>query len=277
MGTALALISAALYGIVDFVGGRVARQINGVVLALYVQISGLVAMLLLAPALPGTISPGSILWGSLSGLGSGIAIMFLYTGMGKGKISLVVPLAAVVGAGIPVLVGLLVLGERPSAPALFGVALVLPSIWLVAGGLYGEDGQRMAGFADSLLAGLGVAAQYAAIAQAPTDSGIWPLVANRAASIVIVFAYGRVAGATFVMPRTYACSAIWLGAAASVSLALYLGATRLSMLVISVVLASLYPVIPTLLAIWILRERVTGKQKAGLLSAAIAVGLIAWA
>ena len=274
MGTVLALISAALYGIVDFAGGRLARQTNGIVLALNVQVWGFAAMLALAPALPGTIDPAGLAWGALSGLGSGIAIMFLYTGMGKGKISLVVPLAAVVGAGIPVLIGIAFLGERPTSLALLGIALVFPAIWLVSGVGRVAGGQRMAGCADSLIAGLGVAIQYAAIANAPADSGLWPLVANRAASILVVLAYARMAGGALALPRRHIFSSIWIGAAASISLALYLSATRLSMLTIAVVLASLYPVIPLILAIWLLGERITALQKLGVASAAIAVALI---
>ena len=271
----MALFSAVLYGIVDFVGGRISRDINGIALALYVQVFGLAAMLVLASVMPGTMSAEGFIWGIVSGVGSGIAIMFLYTGMGKGKISLVVPLAAVIGAGIPVLIGIAFLGERPSTAALLGIVLVLSSVWMVSRG--GDSGcnQPMAGFSDCLIAGLGVAIQYAAVAHTSASAGIWPIVANRAASIVVVFAYGRFTGATLTIPRQYAFSALWIGVTASVSLALYLSATRLSMLTIAVVLASLYPVIPTMLAIWILKEKITGMQKLGLVCAAIAVAMIA--
>lgn len=274
LGTALALCSAALYGMVDFFGGRISRQINGVVLALYVQIFGLIAMLIFAPTLPGTINANGLFWGAISGIGSGVAIMFLYTGMGKGKISLIVPIAAVVGAGIPVLVGIGFLGERPTFVALIGVALVFPSILMVAGGGRTIGGEWMPGMSDCLIAGLGVAVQYAAIARAPDDSGVWPLVTNRASSVVLVFLYGRIIGAPLGMATNQILHALWIGTVASSSLALYLLATRLSMLTIAVVLASLYPVIPSVLAIYMLKERITKSQIFGLIIAAVAVMLI---
>jgi len=274
LGTTLALASAVLYGIVDFAGGRISRQINGIALALYVQLSGLVTMLVFAPVLPGTINIDGLLWGAVSGIGSGLAIMFLYTGMGKGKISLIVPLIAVVGAGIPVLIGITLLGERPAIVALVGVGLVFPAILLVSGGGRTGDGKWMAGFSDCLVAGAGVALQYAAIAHAPENSGLWPLVTNRAASIVLVLAYGRFVGAPGRVAARHVFSAAWIGALASISLAFYLLATRLSMMTITVVLASLYPVIPSILAIYILKERITTKQKLGLVLAILAVMLI---
>ena len=274
MGTTFALSSALLYGIVDFAGGRISRQVSGIAFALYVQLAGFAAALAFAPLAPGTFLTEDLGWGALSGLGSGLAIMFLYTGMGKGKISLIVPLVAVVGAAIPVLIGVFLQGEQPTLLALSGVLLALPSIWLVSGAGRADNGKWMSGLSDCLIAGLGVALQYAAMAYVSAGSGVWPLVANRAVSIMLVFAYGRIVGRQLHIPAGYVWSAVWIGATASGSLALYALSTRYSMLTISVVLSSLYPVIPTVLAVWLLKERLTRIQMAGLASAAIAVILI---
>lgn len=131
MGAVLALASAILYGIVDFADGKLSRRIDGFTLALPVQAAGFVVMLTLAFLLQGGPNGHSLAWGALSGVGSGIAIMFLYRAMGAGQISLVVPLTAVIGAALPAMLGLL-LGERPGAFALVGLTAVLPAVWLIA-------------------------------------------------------------------------------------------------------------------------------------------------
>ena len=273
-GTAFALSSALLYGIVDFVGGRISKQISGIAFALYVQMAGFAAVLALLPIAPGAFLQEDLGWGALSGLGSGIAILFLYTGMGKGKISLVVPVVAVVGAAIPVLIGILIHGERPEFLTLCGVLLVFPAIWMVSGAGRADDGRWMAGLSDCFIAGLGVAIQYTAMASVSGNSIIWPLLANRAVSIVFVFFYAGISRDHLHIPAGYLRSALWIGAVASGSLALYMLATQFSMLTIAVVLSSLYPVIPTILAIYLLKERVSDLQRAGLVCAAIAVTLI---
>ncbi len=274
LGTIFALSSALLYGIVDFAGGKISRQISGIAFAYHVQLTGLAAALAFVPLAPETLRAGDLGWGALSGLGSGMAIMFLYTGMGKGKISQVVPVVAVLGAAIPVLVSIFLLGERPGVLALSGVVLALPSIWMVSGAGRPGDDKGMDGLSDCLVAGLGVALQYTAMGHVSAESGVWPLVANRTVSIMLVVAYGRTVGRRLHIPAGYLWSALWIGAAASGSLALYALSTRYSMLSISVVLSSLYPVIPTVLAVWLLRERLVPIQLVGLMSAAAAVVLI---
>jgi drug/metabolite transporter (DMT)-like permease len=56
---------------------------------------------------------------------------------------------------------------------------------------------------------------------------------------------------------------------------LYTLATREQLLAVAVVLTALYPVVPVVLGLTVLRERVTWSQTAGLGLAGAAVGLIA--
>lgn len=276
MGALLALASAACYGVVDFVGGLLARRVHGFALALVAQISGFLTMAAIA-----LLSEGSewnlegLGWGAASGIGSGIAIMFLYRGMGRGQISLIVPLSAVAGAALPALVGIAVLGERPTALALAGIGLVLPALWLVSrnGGSTGPT--TTDGFADAMAAGLGVALQYAAIAQASGTAWMWPLAANRLASVLVILAYARMTGVGLRMPPAFVLPAALIGAVAAASLALYLVATRYSLMTVAVVLASLYPAIPVVLGILMLKERLTAAQKIGLAASGCAIVLIA--
>jgi drug/metabolite transporter (DMT)-like permease len=65
------------------------------------------------------------------------------------------------------------------------------------------------------------------------------------------------------------------GALAGLALVCYLLATRTQLVAVAVVLSSLYPVIPVLLGITVLRERLTRHQSGGLAAALTATILIA--
>ncbi|WP_459614579.1 EamA family transporter [Bordetella sp. 2513F-2] len=82
------------------------------------------------------------------------------------------------------------------------------------------------------------------------------------------------AGVATWPPRRHLPPAAGLGILASLSLVLYLVVTRTMPLAVAVVLASLYPVVPVMLAVLWLRERLSRPQWAGLGLALIAVCLI---
>jgi drug/metabolite transporter (DMT)-like permease len=67
------------------------------------------------------------------------------------------------------------------------------------------------------------------------------------------------------------------GATGTLAIVLYTLATREQLLAVAVVLTAMYPVIPVLLGLTLLRERVTSAQTVGLGLAGAAVGLIALA
>jgi drug/metabolite transporter (DMT)-like permease len=288
MGALLALASAVCYGLADVAGGLLSRRADFALVALAGQAGGLVltvpAALLLPTATPAAQAVG---WGALSGVGTGLGMVFLYRGLSRGAMSVVVPVSAVGGVALPVLIGVVLLGDRPSLISWTGIAAAVPALWLVSRG--GNDEQHSAASAgtaasmDGLIAGAGIALQYVALAQAAPVAGIWPVTAGRLTAVITVLpaalaparsrrpnAQPRLPG----LPLPYAAGAAATGLVAALALVLYLLATRQQLLVIAVVLASLYPVIPVLLALTVLRERPTWLQAAGLLGAAAAIGLL---
>ncbi|PXY29972.1 EamA family transporter [Prauserella endophytica] len=274
MGPVLALASAAAYGLSDFAGGLLARRAHFVTVALLGQAGGLVVALLAAPAFPSTPRPESVAWGALSGVGTGIGMLFLFRGLSRGAMSVVVPVSAVGGVALPVLVGVLFLEERPSVPSWLGIAVAVPALWLVSRTRDGTGRGAAAATADGLVASVGIALQYLALAQADPASGIWPVVTGRVAAILTILPLLR---ATHVRARPSAATVGWAavtGALAALALVCYLLATRQQLVVIAVVLSSLYPVIPVLLGITVLRERLGWRQTLGLVAAGAAIALL---
>lgn len=286
MGALLALASAVSYGLSDFLGGVLSRRTSFVRIALLGQIGGLVSMAAVAPLASTTVpAPADLAWGALSGVGTGLAMMFLFRGISRSAMSVVVPISAVGGVALPVLVGVAVLGERPAPLAWAGIALALPALWSVSHGTADAGARPAAAIGDGLIASTGIALQYLALAQATPGSGIWPVVGGRVTAIITVAVVGNILPATGARPRNdddgrrtgIDAAAGAAGALAGLALVCYLLATRTELVAVAVVLSSLYPVIPVLLGITVLGERLTRRQTSGLIAALAAAVLIATA
>lgn len=262
MGALLALASALAYGVADYVGGVLSRRAHFGTVAFLGQVGGLAFALAAAPFVPAQVSLGGLAWGALSGVGTGVGMLFLYRGISRGAMSVVVPVSAVGGVAIPVLAGVLLLGDRPSGLAWAGIAVAVPALWLVA---HTRGPAKPDGLTDALLASVGIAVQYLALAQ--TDAGLWAVVAGRVAAALVVLPAVR-------GPVTSVLPAAAVGGVAAIALICYLLATWQQLVTVAVVLSSLYPAIPVLLGITLLGERLTRTQVAGLLAAAAAVGLL---
>ncbi|WP_037676592.1 EamA family transporter [Streptomyces griseus] len=268
MGALLALTSAVVYGIVDFTGGILSRRTHFATVTFLGQVGGLVLASLAALVVPAeAVGSGDLLWGALSGVGSGAAMHFLNRGLSHGAMSVVVPVSAVTSVALSVLCGV-AHGDRPGGLAWIGIALTVPALWLVSGGGAGEGG----GTRDGLLASLGGAVQYLALAQAGPAAGLWPLAAGRAAAVLVLLpTAARHARRTSVVCGT---QAVAVGAGAALGLTLYQLATYQQMLAVAVVLASLYPALPVILGLVLLHERVSLRQVLGLSGAAVATVLL---
>jgi drug/metabolite transporter (DMT)-like permease len=273
MSALLALASAACYGIADFAGGLLSRRANYVAIALTGQASGFVLALVTAPIVPATaLAPPDIAWGALSGIGTGLGMMFLYRGLSHGDMSVVVPVSAVGGVALPVLVGVTLLGDRPPLLSWLGIAVAVPALWLVSQTRNRTGPGAATATFDGLLASVGIALQYIALAQAGPGAGIWPVVAGRLTATLTILPLARPARSRLRL--RIALPAAVTGATAALALVFYLLAARQQLLVIAVVLSSLYPAIPVLLGISALRERLTWQQTAGLVGAGVAIGLL---
>jgi len=275
MPEVLALGSALVFGLVHFFSGLLARRADSFAVALFGQLGGFVLVVAAALPLPeGDVTAADLAWGALSGLGTGIGVAFLYRGLATGNMSVVVPLSDVGSVALPVLVGVLVVGDRPSPLAWVGVAAAVPALWLVSRSSTAASAVSAAGTVDGLVAGAGFALQFVAIAQVDLDAGLWPVLAARvlaATTIAVLALRGR---ARLRLPRSLVLPACTVGAAGSLGIVLYLVATQQQLLTLVTVLAALYPAIPVLLALLFLHERVTHRQVVGLLLAAGAIGAI---
>jgi drug/metabolite transporter (DMT)-like permease len=275
LATVFALASSALYGVSDVAGGLLARRVNFATVALVGQVGALAFMVVvsLTTAAP-SVEVADLMWGGLSGVGTGLGMTFLFRGLSRGDMSVVVPIVAVGGIALPVLVGVTLLGDRPSLLSWSGIAAAVPALWLVTRtGRF--DAAQSAAVVDGLTASVGIALQYIALAQAGPNSGTWPVTAGRLTATFAIVPLAVYAGGWSWPRLPPALGAAATGILAAMALVCYLLATHRELIAVAVVLSSLYPAIPVVLGITALQERPTTQQAVGLVVAGAAVGLLA--
>ncbi|WP_342791176.1 EamA family transporter [Streptomyces montanus] len=101
------------------------------------------------------------------------------------------------------------------------------------------------------------------------------MVAGRVAAVVLLLPSALRHVRRFRQPPTPLAQAVAIAAGAALGLILCLWATRQQMLALAVVLASLYPAVPTVLGLAMLHERVSRGQVVGLVGAGTATILLA--
>ncbi len=277
MAVLLALATSVVYGAADFLGGLAAKRAHALVVVAVSQLAGLALVLALAAPSGGSAGPADLAWGACAGAAGALALTLFYRALAEGAMSVVAPVTAVCAAAVPVVAGF-ALGDVVTAPALAGVILAPPAVGLVAseGGLSGLRMERRS-LVGALVAGSGFGVVFLLLHQTSPGSGLWPLVAARIMSAVVVGTVlvtrripVRVPAAT--LPLVVAAGLFDMGANV-----LFLLAVRMGQLSVVGVLSSLYPVSTVILATVLLRERMSPIQLAGVGGCAVAVALIAWA
>jgi drug/metabolite transporter (DMT)-like permease len=271
----MALASSLAYGCADFLGGLGARRAHVLRTVMVAAPASLVVELLLWPVLGASFSTGVLVWGAASGVASAAAFTLLYRTLALGPMNVLSPVTALVSAMLPVIVGL-AQGEHLSAAGLVGLPLALVAVVLVSAGP-GAASARPSGTALLLAFGAGaaIALQLICLHQAPSDSGVAPLITGRAVSSAVTLTAAAVMLRRLGEERpAYALSAA-AGMLDSVANLLFLLAARSGDLSIVAVIIALYPAGTVLLARGVLRERIARGQLAGLGTAATAVSLLA--
>jgi len=276
----LALVSALVWGVADFVGGLASRRSTPLQTLVLTTPAGLVLIVPLA-LLVGGDPAGTALPGIGSALFGSLGILLLYAALTIGPMGIVSPIAAVIGAAIPVVVGLLQ-GDRPGTAAYVGMVLAVVAIVTV--GLEPQaptDDARHQKVSTkalvlAILSGIGIAV----ISQAPDDSGLWSVVWARGTSTLIIAVLGGIVALRSRTPyaaverpvRLQALSAGVLDVGAN---AIYVLALQIGLLSVVSVLGSLYPAATVLLARFVLAERLRPMQKVGMVTAIVAAALLA--
>jgi drug/metabolite transporter (DMT)-like permease len=302
-GVPLGLSSGLCWGAADFFGGIQSRRLPALTVAFWSQLAGALA-LAIALAIEG-VRPAAtgIAWGLAAGVGSGCALVLFYRSLAEGTMSIVAPISAC-GAIVPVTAALLT-GNQPGTLAALGVLATVTGVVLVSRphtkprlaspAAKGDPespargGRRVVAMALGSALGFGLfyvfvdagAASTAGTAAAAGTAGshgspLWVIAGARMSSLAIlsmIALVSRPSALRWPGRRVGAVALVGIGDTGANLLFAY-AATTGNLAVVGV-LGSLYPVATVVLARWLLGERLSGGQNAGVILALTGVGLLA--
>jgi drug/metabolite transporter (DMT)-like permease len=244
----LALMSSVLWGVSDYVGGVASKRLPALSV---VGGSQAVALGLLIPVavVVGTSGP---LWpGITAGIVGVVGLGAFYAALAQGTMGVIAPIAAL-GALIPVGVGL-ARGDEPSNLQLVGIAIAIVGVVLASGPeLSGGAPVRPLLLAVVAAVGFGfVAVLIAEGSDGPGEEAVLLLLLMRATSVsllALLFLAARARGTGSGLRRKDLAVLVLIGLADLGANAAFAAAARGSLLSVTSVLASLYPVVTVLLA-----------------------------
>lgn len=269
------LFAAVAWGAADFGGGYATRRalpLFGVVLG--TQLVGMVLAFALAVTRGEPIpAPADIGWSALAGAIGAVAILALYGGLALGRMGVVAPVTGVLAASVPVAAGILLEG-LPQPLVLAGIALAIVAVVLVSR-VGGDDGRR-SGIELALVAGVGLGLFTIVITRVDEKLVFGPLAVVRVVDAVIIVAVVLIARRAVAVPLAGLPAVATIGALDMLGNAGLLFAEQTGSLAVASVLTSLYPVTTVLLAIVVLRERVTASHLVGIGLAVVGIVLITY-
>jgi uncharacterized membrane protein len=285
LAVALGLLVAASYGAGDFFGGLASRRRSVTLVVLWSQGAGLVGLALLVPLFGGSPSRGDLGLGVAAGLVGLSGVLLLYRGLAVGRMAVVAPVTAVGAACVPLVAGVLG-GEGLPATRLAGAVLALVGVALLSRGPgldpQGEQearangqGSPMAELGLAIGAGAAFGIVFVLLAGVGEDAGLWPVLAQRGASVPTLLVAASVARVPRRATRRDLRLIVPAGLCDAAANALFLAASRAGALSVVGVVSSLYPAATVLLAAVVLKEHVSRSQGVGLLLAGAGVVLLA--
>lgn len=210
-------------------------------------------------------------------MAGGVGLVMLYHSLATVRIGVTVPVGALVGTALPVVFGVVV-GERPAGTAWIGIVVGLVAVVLIARAPDDPATAAVPGGAIATAWGVAVGSAFGLfgilISRTPTESGLWPLVGARGASLALLV-IGALLLRRPVLAEGVIGSAAGAGALDMVANVFFLVALRRGLLSVVAVIMAMYPATTIGLARIVLAERVGRTQLAGLAFGVLAMSLIA--
>jgi len=224
--------------------------------------------------LPFRLDPGAAGFGLAGGVVGGFGLILFYRAMAMNLIGVVAPVSAVVAAAIPVMLGVIVGGERLHVGQIGGIVVGLAAIALIngGGGIPTKAARTAVGLA--IVAGIGFGLFFV-FNHAGSSGGVTTFVSGRFGSACTSFCFALLSRVS-PLPRRSVLPIIALGGSFDgIGVVLYLFATFHGLLSLSAVLTSFYPAFTVLCARLFIGEKLAAIQLLGAALAIAAVALIA--
>ena len=281
MPSLLAVLASGLWGSSDFVGATLSKRWPS---AAVVFLGALLAVVVLSLGLPLAHPPfGAYQWyGAAAGAGGAVALACFYKAMAAGPMSLVAPLSAT-GAAVPVLWSL-ARGGSVNLIQAFGIVLAFAGVVMASGPELRADSRvSRSTLLYTLASVLGFGLYYIFFALGSATSVYGTLLSQRLAGALVLAPYalsGLRRGKSLInglewSPRITTLL-VFNGLGDVAANGVYGLATRHAGTNLPVVMAlsGLYPVVSTVLAWGLLKERLRAVQNLGIVAALVGVLLL---
>jgi len=271
---ALALLTSVFYGVSNFLGPLISRDLPVFAVLVSGQLVALVAATILALAFSGEFLSGAGTAAALvAGVGNAVGLYGFYRGASEGPLSIVAPIGAL-GAVVPV-VAAVVGGEAPGAVRVAGIVLALTGVALASrrrGGAPLLPGHHPVAWA--AVAALGFGTFLTFIPPAASSDPLWAVSISRISLIVVLVGFAVAGGSAIRVPAAALPRVALPGVLLFAGTLAYAAASTLGDLSVVSVLASCNPVVTVGLAFLLLRERLSPGQSAGVGLALVGVVMV---
>jgi len=265
--------AALAWGAADFTGGLASRRTGAYRAALYGEFFGLLFIVAAAFFIDGLLPTWSALGLALAAGAIGTTgLLTLFRSVIHGKMSIAMPVSALLAAALPVFVGSLIEGF-PGIITFFGFVLALSAIWLISQE-DGKDGRFLARLSDlrlPLLAGIGFGSFFILMDIAARETTLWPMLASRAGGTIIVAIYMLFRRDSWRIGRDVWPVLVLNGFLDVGGTTFYVLASQAGRLDVAAVISSLFPGTTVILAALVLKERISSSQSIGILLALTAI------
>lgn len=277
MAVLLGLVAAGAFGAADFLGGLATKRSPVMSVLLFVQLVGLTLAAALV-ALDGGPLPArrDIALAMVGGSVGVTSLGLFYRALATGRMGVVAPLTAVITAVVPVGWGL-GHGERPSGLTLAGVVIAILAVAIVAREPDTVDAltERLAQpVLLALTSGVGFGITVTTFSEISEASGFWPLVFLRIPGALALATILAVTG-RFALPREAGTAIVVGGGVLDLTgNVAIIQAFREGLTSVVAPVSALFPAATVVLARFVLKERLTRMQVAGLALALFGLALI---
>lgn len=295
------LTGALAFGAGDFAGSRASLRMNGLSAVALAQVAAALTAMAVLTSSGGVIPSGpQYALAASAGLFHVIAVFFLYQGMARGRVSVIAPIAGVVGIAVPVIADMGFI--KLIAPIhLVGILLAAVAIVLISRSGSDEEDRALTAFSIKygIISGMGYGFADMCLGLMTIETAVGGLAIARmtgaglAMSLYMIFLASRAMSASQAYAVAPASSApampapdrtpvlitgVFLCALAGVldcvgQLGYVLSATQGQMSVAAALIA-FYPAVSVALAVVILNERIGAVQMLGLLLSLCSIALL---
>lgn len=267
----LALLGPLVIGFGDHVAIGIGRKTHLPTMVGWIFLYTMSAVAVFAPLVGGDPSPLDIAYGAGSGVFGAWGLMELFRGYTARGVGIVGPVAAVLGAIMPVVAGVVTTG-LPTAAVTGGIVVGIAALWLI--GHHNAAGEwDPAALRHGLRAGIAIGGMTTLLGLTAEGSGLWPLLGGRITSFIFFVILLLAGGHSLKPERGIMPGLAFVGTMGAVGMGSYLLAAQRNLAIAGLLFQMLYG-FTLVFQILFAGERTSRSQLVGFGLAVISLSLI---